>query len=148
MPGIKKFLVFRKIQSFVNKKFMKMTTSLIFMSTPKCSHEYIKRDLTEDSYQWQRISPLQKMFVCMPDVLAWNLGFLLVNFVHVMYLGYQMCPTRLEHLTKQLNEKLFKPLNVDRKLFKALTNIGDTYLLTKEGTHYATEGRSKCGKNE
>ncbi|CAG2199990.1 BVES [Mytilus edulis] len=84
------------------------------------------------------------VFVCMPDVLAWNLGFLLVNFVHVMYLGYQMCPTRLGHLTKELYEKMFKPLNVDRKRFKALTNIGDTYLLTK-GTYYATEGRTKCG---
>ncbi|CAC5409868.1 BVES [Mytilus coruscus] len=84
------------------------------------------------------------VFVCMPDVLAWNVGFLLVNFAHVMYLGYQMCPTRLGHFTKELYQKMFKPLNVDRKRFKALTHIGDTYLLTK-GTYYATEGRTKCG---
>ena len=34
MPGIKKIISFRKIQSFVNRKFIKMTTVLIFMSTP------------------------------------------------------------------------------------------------------------------
>ena len=34
MPGIRKSLVFRK--SFVNRKFIKMSTWLIFISTPKC----------------------------------------------------------------------------------------------------------------
>ena len=36
MPGIRKSLVFRKIKSFVNRKFIKMTTLLICMSIPKC----------------------------------------------------------------------------------------------------------------
>ena len=34
MSGVGKFLAFRKFQSFVNRKFIKMTTVLIFMSTP------------------------------------------------------------------------------------------------------------------
>lgn len=84
------------------------------------------------------------LFVCMPDFIGWNLGFFTVNLIYLVYLGYKMCPTRLGHFTEELYEHTFKPLNVDRKRFKELTSIGDTYLLTK-GTVYATEGKTKCG---
>ena len=36
IPGIRKSWDFQKIQCFINRKFIKMTTWLIFMSTPKC----------------------------------------------------------------------------------------------------------------
>lgn len=84
------------------------------------------------------------VFVCMPDFLGWNLGFLLVNLAYLVYLGYKMCPTRLGHFTEEFYDNTFKPLNVERKRFNDLTRIGDTYLLTK-GTSYATEGKTKCG---
>ena len=84
------------------------------------------------------------VFVCMPDVLVWNIGFLVINVTHLAYLGCRMCPIRLGKLTQDLYEKMFKPLRVDRERYKTLTLLGDTYLLTK-GSGYATEGRTKCG---
>lgn len=84
------------------------------------------------------------VFVCMPDVVAWNIVFFIVNFSHLVYLGYKMFPARLGKLTRELYDKVFKPLNVERNRFKAVAQLGDTYLLTK-GNFYATEGRTKCG---
>lgn len=85
------------------------------------------------------------LFVCMPDILSWNLGFCLVNSIHICYQGYKMFPPRIGAELDGVYIKMFKPLNISRQMFKDLKTIGDLYILTK-GNTYAKEGKTKCGE--
>ena len=80
MPGIRKSLVFsKKMKSFVNRKFIKMITLWIFMSTPKCwllgwwyprgrnVNQQCHRSSDVNSYQpnkWRRLEKKLLIMVC------------------------------------------------------------------------------------
>ena len=85
------------------------------------------------------------VFICMPDVLAWNLVFMFINTIHLAYLGYRIIPPRFSKTCEELYTKAFKPLKVTRKQFKDIAEFGNILVLAK-GAVYAREGNSRCGQ--
>ena len=85
------------------------------------------------------------VFICMPDVLAWNIVFLSVNMFHLAYLGYQIIPQRFSKTCEDAYAKIFKPLKVSRKQFRDIAEFGNILVLAK-GAVYAKEGQSRCGQ--
>lgn len=85
------------------------------------------------------------LFICMPDVLTWNLVFMFVNTCHLAYLGYQIIPSRFSKTCEDLYLKTFKPLKVTRKQFQKIAEFGNILVLAK-GAVYAKEGNSRCGQ--
>ena len=85
------------------------------------------------------------VFICMPDVLAWNLVFMLVNMLHLAYLGFQIIPQRFSKTCEDVYAKTFKPLKVSRRQFRDIAEFGNILVLAK-GAVYAKEGSSRCGQ--
>ena len=85
------------------------------------------------------------VFICMPDVFAWNLVFLFVNMFHLAYLGYQIIPQRFSKTCEDVYAKTFKPLKVSRRQFRDIAQFGNILVLAK-GAVYAKEGNSRCGQ--
>ncbi|KAK3099011.1 hypothetical protein FSP39_025252 [Pinctada imbricata] len=84
------------------------------------------------------------LIVCMPDILAWNIGFFVINFLFTCYITYEMLPTRFDFALDELYTKMFKPLNISRKVFKELLSIGSVSVLAKHDI-YAQEGSTLVG---
>ncbi|GAB1609005.1 blood vessel epicardial substance-like [Argonauta hians] len=85
------------------------------------------------------------VFVCVPDILAWNCAFFCINIGHIIYLAYTMYPVRIQKDFEDAYTKLFKPLGVSRIEFRSLTKVGRLVYL-REGSVYATEGITPCGE--
>lgn len=77
--------------------------------------------------------------VCAPDILGWNVVFLVSNFLHVLYLAYKHMPPRINPDLYDLYEKLFKSIKVSKHVFKDL-EAGSQVLTIMTGEHYALEG--------
>ncbi|KAK3600504.1 hypothetical protein CHS0354_007884 [Potamilus streckersoni] len=84
-------------------------------------------------------------FICMMDILIWNFVFFILNSAHVIYLGYRMFPVRFSKTLEEVYAKMFKPLKVNRKQFRDLSQFANILLLAK-GSVYAKEGNSKIGQ--
>ena len=84
------------------------------------------------------------LIVCMPDVLIWNIGFFIVNFIFTCYLAYGLLPTRFDSNVDEMYQRLFKPLRLDKRLFKELFAVGSVQVLTKD-EFYAREGITTLG---
>lgn len=83
--------------------------------------------------------------ICMPDVLAWNGAFFLVNLGFVIYLGYHVLPARYNKDLEDLYIKIFKPLKITPDEFRDLSVLAELDILTK-GSVYAREKVTCCGR--
>lgn len=84
------------------------------------------------------------LFICMPDVLGWNLVFSVINGAHIAWLFYTHLPTRLPATHSGLFAKVFRPLRVTQNDFLELTDLATLSELHKCGL-YALEGITCCG---
>ena len=85
------------------------------------------------------------LFICLPDILAWNCAFFFINIAQILYLAYNMYPVHINKEFEDAYAKLFKPLGVSRIEFRSLTRIGSLVYL-RQGSVYATEGITPCGE--
>lgn len=85
------------------------------------------------------------LFICLPDILAWNCAFFFINIAQILYLAYNMYPVHINKEYEDAYAKLFKPLGVSRIEFRSLTRIGSLVYL-RQGSTYATEGITPCGE--
>ncbi|KAG1701269.1 Blood vessel epicardial substance-A [Nymphon striatum] len=77
--------------------------------------------------------------ICAPDILAWNMIFMISNFIHVLHYSYNHFPPRINPQLQDLYTKLFQTLKVEKKLFKELENRSKLVTINP-GEHYALEG--------
>lgn len=55
--------------------------------------------------------------VCAPDVFTWNLCFLFINVLQLIYLIYQRRPINFNPELEQVYHNMFKPFKVNKLLF-------------------------------
>lgn len=53
--------------------------------------------------------------VCAPDVFTWNLCFLFINVLQLIYLIYQRRPINFNPELEQVYRNMFKPFKVNNK---------------------------------
>ncbi|KAK7108623.1 hypothetical protein V1264_016322 [Littorina saxatilis] len=85
------------------------------------------------------------LFICMPDVLGWNLVFFLLNGAHIGWLLYRHLPSRLPASHAALYTKVFKPVRVTQEEFLDLCQLGSLQEMSKGGL-YAVESLTRCGR--
>ncbi|XP_076466157.1 LOW QUALITY PROTEIN: popeye domain-containing protein 1-like [Babylonia areolata] len=85
------------------------------------------------------------LFMCMADVLAWNLLFFLLDLGHIVWLVYRHLPARLPQSHAALYTKVFKPVRVGQAEFLDLVRLGRLQPVTKGGL-YAMEGLTPCAQ--
>lgn len=59
--------------------------------------------------------------VCAPDVFTWNLCFLFINILQLIYLIYQRRPINFNPELEQVYRNMFKPFKVN--CFSTLLNL-------------------------
>ena len=106
-------------------------------------HAYFLRLILSLGYVF--LSLWAGLFICMLDIVTWSCVFITVNISHLTYLSYQIFPVRLPHETNDLYKKIFKPLDLSRKVFKQFVTVGSIFVL-RTGTVYAKEGLSLQGE--
>ena len=62
--------------------------------------------------------------LCSPDTLGWNFAFMVINFVHVAYLLYNMRPIKFSEEHEVLYASIFENLHVARWQYKSMATIG------------------------
>lgn len=85
------------------------------------------------------------LFICMPDVLGWNIVFFLFDAGHIGWLMYRQLPVGLPVTHVALFNKVFKPLRVSQSEFTELCQIGAVQSLCKGGL-YAVECVTPCAQ--
>eukprot|EP00795_Rhopilema_esculentum_P013815 gene13815-4745_t len=78
--------------------------------------------------------------ICAPDTLAWNVVFMIGNFVHALYMFIHIKRPRkfLEHV-ETVYEKFFKPMGIQRFQFQVLADNCSVRTL-KDGKVYGAIG--------
>ena len=85
------------------------------------------------------------VIICLPELLAWTLGFLAANVIHVLVIIYKLYPVMIRSELEEVYIRLFKPIKVSRGHFRELTKLGDLLEFPK-GAYYALQGTSHCGR--
>ncbi|XP_019393364.1 PREDICTED: blood vessel epicardial substance isoform X3 [Crocodylus porosus] len=81
-------------------------------------------------------------FRCAVDIMIWNTVFLVVNFLHFIYLVYKRRPIKIEKELSSLYKRMFEPLHVPPELFKRLTGQFCNIQTLKTGQAYAAEDKT------
>ncbi|XP_025097418.1 blood vessel epicardial substance-like isoform X6 [Pomacea canaliculata] len=85
------------------------------------------------------------LFICMSDVLGWNLTFFLLDIGHIALLLYRHLPARMPVTHISLYQKVFRPLRMSQSEFIHLCREGRVERLSKGG-FYAMEGMTPCAR--
>ncbi|UYV61132.1 BVES [Cordylochernes scorpioides] len=80
---------------------------------------------------------------CAPDLLAWNLAFLLTNGGHALYLAWVCIPPRFVAELEELYSRLFLPFKVSRRHFKELIREVELHEL-EAGDPFSEEGITRA----
>ncbi|XP_025055001.1 blood vessel epicardial substance isoform X10 [Alligator sinensis] len=81
-------------------------------------------------------------FRCAVDIMIWNTVFLVINFLHFIYLVYKRRPIKIEKELSSLYKRMFEPLHVPPELFKRLTGQFCNIQTLKTGQAYAAEDKT------
>ncbi|XP_050539586.1 popeye domain-containing protein 3-like isoform X2 [Daktulosphaira vitifoliae] len=85
--------------------------------------------------------------VCAPDILTWNLSFLFINILQLIYLLYQRRPINFNPELEQVYRRMFKPFNVSRIQFKKLVGEQFAQIMTLHiGEAYAMQNLTKTDR--
>nr|KAG5704017.1 hypothetical protein BaRGS_032106 [Batillaria attramentaria] len=85
------------------------------------------------------------LFICMADILGWNIVFFLLDAGHVAWLFYRHLPTRMPLTHTSLYTKVFKPIRVTQAEFLDLCEVGRVQNLCRGGLY---TGMSTFKQNE
>ncbi|XP_074661356.1 popeye domain-containing protein 1-like [Tubulanus polymorphus] len=84
------------------------------------------------------------MYMCMWDVMSWNLAFFVINVVQLFYYGRHEYPVKIDPELENLYQ-FFKPFKLPKKMFKEMVSSARITTLSK-GATYAEEYRSPCNQ--
>ncbi|VVC29071.1 Popeye protein [Cinara cedri] len=85
--------------------------------------------------------------VCAPDVFTWNLLFLIINILQLIYLIYQRRPINFNSELEQVYRNMFKPFKVTRIQFKKLVSEQFAQIVTLHvGEAYAMQNITKTDR--
>ncbi|KAM8953977.1 popeye domain-containing protein 1 isoform 1-T1 [Pelodytes ibericus] len=82
------------------------------------------------------------LFRCALDIMIWNAAFLVLNFMHFIYLVYKKRPIKIEKELKGIYHRMFEPLHVPPELFKRLTGQFCSIQTLPKGQTYAVENKT------
>ncbi|XP_067402628.1 blood vessel epicardial substance isoform X1 [Emydura macquarii macquarii] len=82
------------------------------------------------------------LYRCALDIMIWNSVFLVVNFLHFIYLLCKRRPIKIEKEFSSLYKRMFEPLHVPPKLFQRLTGQFCNIQTLKAGQAYAAEDKT------
>lgn len=82
------------------------------------------------------------LYRCNLDVMAWNVVFLVVNFMHLFFLLYKRRPIKIDRELRSVYKRMFEPLHVKEALFQRLTGQFCTIQTLKKGQAYAAEDKT------
>ncbi|XP_002734868.1 popeye domain-containing protein 3-like [Saccoglossus kowalevskii] len=84
---------------------------------------------------------------CAPDALGWNFAFMIINAIQVVHILYRLRPVKFSKELEDLFVRLFKPLQVPRRVFKSLVHMQNVEVVDlPTGHRYATEGDTTCDR--
>ncbi|XP_072572799.1 popeye domain-containing protein 1 isoform X2 [Paramormyrops kingsleyae] len=79
---------------------------------------------------------------CALDIMLWNVVFLIINTLHLLYLLYKRRPIKIDRELQSVYRRMFEPLHVREDLFQKLTGQFCTIQTLKKGQAYATEDKT------
>ncbi|XP_051922410.1 blood vessel epicardial substance [Hippocampus zosterae] len=82
------------------------------------------------------------LYRCNMDVMVWNVVFLVVNFMHLLFLLYKRRPIKIDRELRSVYKRMFEPLHVHEALFQRLTGQFCTIQALKKGQAYAAEDKT------
>nr|XP_016852614.1 PREDICTED: blood vessel epicardial substance [Anolis carolinensis] len=82
------------------------------------------------------------LFRCALDIMIWNIAFLVVNLLHLLYLLYKRRPIKIDKELSSLYKRMFEPLHVPPELFQRLTGQFCNIQTLKTGQAYASEDKT------
>ncbi|XP_061614500.1 blood vessel epicardial substance isoform X1 [Phyllopteryx taeniolatus] len=82
------------------------------------------------------------LYRCNMDVMVWNVVFLVVNFMHLLFLLYKRRPIKIDRDLRSVYKRMFEPLRVNEALFQRLTGQFCTIQTIKKGQAYAAEDKT------
>ncbi|XP_061145040.1 blood vessel epicardial substance [Syngnathus typhle] len=82
------------------------------------------------------------LYRCNMDVMVWNAVFLVVNFMHLMFLLYKRRPIKIDRDLRSVYKRMFEPLQVNEALFRRLTGQFCTIKILTKGEAYAVEDKT------
>ncbi|XP_074846913.1 popeye domain-containing protein 3 isoform X2 [Carettochelys insculpta] len=82
------------------------------------------------------------LYRCALDIMIWNSVFLVVNFLHFIYLLYKRRPIKIAKEFSSLYKRMFEPLHVPPELFQRLTGQFCNIQTLKTGQAYAAEDKT------
>ncbi|XP_066557957.1 popeye domain-containing protein 1 isoform X2 [Amia ocellicauda] len=82
------------------------------------------------------------LYRCALDIVIWNSVFLVMNFLHFIYLLYKMRPIKIDRELKSVYKRMFEPLHVREDMFQRLTGQFCTIQTLKKGQTYAAEDKT------
>ncbi|CAI6351813.1 unnamed protein product [Macrosiphum euphorbiae] len=85
--------------------------------------------------------------VCAPDLFTWNLCFLFINILQLIYLIYQRRPINFNPELEQIYRNMFKPFKITRIQFKKLVSEQFAQIVTLHiGEAYAMQNITKTDR--
>ncbi|XP_057689761.1 blood vessel epicardial substance [Corythoichthys intestinalis] len=82
------------------------------------------------------------LYRCNMDVMVWNVVFLVINFMHLLFLLYKRRPIKIDRDLRLVYRRMFEPLHVNETLFRRLTGQFCTIETIKKGQAYAAEDKT------
>ncbi|XP_043921098.1 blood vessel epicardial substance isoform X2 [Protopterus annectens] len=82
------------------------------------------------------------LYRCALDIMVWNAVFLVVNFMHCIYLLYKKRPIKIERELRPVYRRMFEPLHVPPELFQRLSGQFCNIQTLKAGQVYAAEDKT------
>ncbi|KPP63522.1 blood vessel epicardial substance-like [Scleropages formosus] len=82
------------------------------------------------------------LYRCTLDIMIWNVVFLVINGMHLLYLLYKRRPIKIDRELHHVYKRLFEPLHVREDLFQKLTGQFCTIQMLKKGQVYAAEDKT------
>ncbi|KAL4657475.1 blood vessel epicardial substance-like isoform X2 [Arapaima gigas] len=82
------------------------------------------------------------LYRCTLDIMIWNVVFLVINGMHLLYLLYKRRPIKIDRELRSVYKRLFEPLHVREDLFQKLTGQFCTIQTLKKGQLYAAEDKT------
>ncbi|XP_061676578.1 blood vessel epicardial substance [Syngnathoides biaculeatus] len=82
------------------------------------------------------------LYRCNMDVMVWNVVFLVVNFMHLLFLLYKRKPIKIDRDLRVMYKRMFEPLHVNEALFQRVTGQFCTVEMIEKGQAYAGEDKT------
>ncbi|XP_077383264.1 popeye domain-containing protein 1-like [Festucalex cinctus] len=82
------------------------------------------------------------LYRCNMDVMVWNVVFLVVNILHLLFLLYKRRPIKIDRELRSVYKRMFEPLHVREALFRRLTGQFCTIEVINKGEAYAAEDKT------